>query len=147
PATALAKLSDEYWQGTLRASPTLATVVGDHRYDDQLEDNSPAATDREAARLRDVKARAEAIPAAQLDPADRITRDALILECRNGLDQISCGLDEWALDPFGGPQVELMNQGDIVVIRTPDDAAHYVTRCRKMGAYLDQHIANLTRGL
>ncbi len=36
-------LFDESWQTTLRLSPTLATAVGDYRYNDQLADESLAA--------------------------------------------------------------------------------------------------------
>ena len=47
----LAKLCDEYWQGYLRAYPTTATSLGDKRYDDRLDDVTPAGIASETRRL------------------------------------------------------------------------------------------------
>lgn len=147
PARDLTKLCDDYWQGYLRSHPVDATTVGDRRYDDRLEDNSPAGTARERARLNAVRARAQAIPESALAPGDRLTRTALMLETRNQLDEILCGFDQWVVDPGSGPQVGLMSLADYTVIATPADADHYVARARAMGPYMDQHVANLRRGL
>ena len=42
-ASQLGQLAAEYWDGRLRADPIEATLLGDHRFDDQLPDPSPAA--------------------------------------------------------------------------------------------------------
>jgi len=144
---ALARVCDEYWQGALKASPTTATSLGDHRYDALLEDNSPAGIDRERQRLEGVLAQARAVGEADLSNADKVTRSALILELQNGIDGIDCHLEDWVVDPLGGPQVGFMNLPDVTTIATPANAADYVKRCRAMGPFMDQHIANLQRGL
>jgi len=36
--TELNKLYEDYWEFTLKENPTTATYLGDHRYDDALED-------------------------------------------------------------------------------------------------------------
>jgi uncharacterized protein (DUF885 family) len=147
PSRALARLCDEYWQGRLEANPTMATSLGDHRYDARLEDISPAAIDRERGRLERVLAAARAIPEAGLSNGDRVTRSALIVEVQNGIDGIDCHSEDWVVDPLGGPQVSFMSLPDVTAILTPANAADFVRRCRAMGAYMDQHIANLERGL
>src|SRR5204863_2322014 len=38
---ALRSLGDRFWEGYLSAYPTWATVIGDRRFDDRLEDVSP----------------------------------------------------------------------------------------------------------
>src|SRR5262245_14847954 len=90
PARTLARLCDDYWQGQLKANPTSATALGDHRYDALLEDLSPAGIARERQRLERVLAAARAIPESPLPGGDRISRSALILEARNGIDGIDC---------------------------------------------------------
>ena len=147
PSAALVGICDEYWEGTLKASPVLATTIGDRRYDAQLADISPAGRLREQRRLEGVLARARAVDAAGLTPADRVTRSALILELENGLADLSCQADDWVVDPLGGPQVSFMNLPDVTSIQTPKHAADYVLRCRAIGPYMEQHIANLQRGL
>jgi uncharacterized protein (DUF885 family) len=143
----LAQICDEYWQGTLKAGPTTATSLGDHRYDAMLEDISPAGVELERRRLEGILARVRTVDERDLSSAERITRSALVLELQNGLDGIACHFEDWVVDPLGGPQVSFMNLPDITAIRTPRHAADYVLRCRAMGPYLDQHIANLQRGL
>ena len=143
----LAQICDEYWEGTLKASPTTATTLGDHRFDALLEDISPAGLQAEAARLEGVLKRVRSVDEAGLTPADRITRSALILELENGIAGLSCHFEDWVVDPLGGPQVSFMNLPDVTTIQTPKHASDYVLRCRAMGPYLDQHTANLKRGL
>ncbi len=143
----LARLCEEYWQGTLKASPTTATSLGDHRYDALLEDISPTGLELERQRLEGVLAQVRTVDERELAAADRVTRSALILELQNGLDGIACHVEDWVVDPLNGPQVAFMNLPDITAIRTPQHGADFVLRCRAMGPYLDQHIANLKGGL
>src|SRR6266536_4092758 len=76
----LAKLCDEYWQGYLQVHPTAATAIGDRRYDDRLEDNSPTGIARETHRLEGLLARARAVPVKDLPARERLDRAALIEE-------------------------------------------------------------------
>jgi len=48
PDTAVNAIADRFWEGLLRESPTTATVYGDERYSDLLDDPGPAG--RAAAR-------------------------------------------------------------------------------------------------
>jgi uncharacterized protein (DUF885 family) len=143
----LRKLADTYWQGTLEANPTWATSLGDRRYDDRLDDNSPAGIQRDTRRLEGALAQVEAIDPAGLDADSRLTRTALLVEIQEQLAYISCGFYDWVVDPLNGPQVDFMNLPDITTFDSPADGANYVKRCRAMGAYMDQHIANLRGGL
>src|SRR5262249_37808210 len=143
----LAKLCDEYWQGYLAAHPTSATSLGDTRYDDRLNDITPAGIEKEKTRLDDVLTRARAIDEKSLTPADRLTRTALITEVQGQLAEVSCGFEEWVVDPLGGPQVEFMSLADYTTIVAPADADKFVRRIWAMGGYLEDHVRNLERGL
>jgi len=147
PSEDLAKLCDRYWQGYLEANPTAATGLGDKRYDDRLEDISPAGVTKDRKRLESVAAAARSIDPEKLSQADRLTRDALIEEVDDQLAWYGCGFEQWVVDPLGGPQVQLMNLPDYTTIDTPKDAAAYVKRVRAMGPYLNDHVANLRDGL
>jgi uncharacterized protein (DUF885 family) len=146
PTEKLAKLCDEFWQGDLEESPLTATSIGDKRYDDRLDDITPRAIARTKKRMEGVLARAKAIPESSLGAADRLTRTALITEVEDRLAEMSCGFEEWTVDPLGGPQNEFMNVPQYTAIDTPQDGANYVKRVKLMGPYLDDQIANLRRG-
>ncbi len=147
PDPGLAKLCDEYWQGSLRAHPTYATAIGDRRYDDRLSDITPAGIDRERQRMEDVLARARAFDPAKLDAGDRLNRAALIETLEGHLANVSCHFEDWVVDPLGGPQVDFFNLADYTTIQTQEDARKFVARCRAMGRYVDDHVANLRSGL
>ena len=147
PSEPLAKLCDEFWQGYLAAHPTRATTLGDHRFDDQLEDNTTAGIERERQRLESTRQRATAIDERQLDPADRLTRSALILEAKNQLDDLTCHFEDWLVDPRSGPQTDFMSLPDLTPFIVAEDAQHYVARVKRMGPYVDQVVANLKRGI
>ncbi len=75
----LATLASDAWERTLELRPVLATMFGDERYDDQLEDPGPAGRAARRALAEDVLARARAIDPSGLDEEEAITRDLLIL--------------------------------------------------------------------
>ena len=120
---ALAKLCDSYWQGQLKASPTWATQLGDKRYDDRLDDNTPAGIAKDQKRLEGVLAAANAIDPGPLSETDRLTRTALMSSVQGQLDAISCHFEDWVVDPLGGPQVGFMSLADYTRIDTPRDGA------------------------
>jgi uncharacterized protein (DUF885 family) len=147
PSSDVTRLCAEYWEGHLEAHPTAATSIGDRRYDDKLEDNSPAGIEKDRKRLEGVLRRARAIPEAALGPAERLNRAALIEEVEGQIAALSCGFHEWSVDPLNGPQVEFMNLQDYTRIESVKDATNYTSRCRAMARYVDQHVANLKSGL
>jgi uncharacterized protein (DUF885 family) len=147
PSEPLARLCDEFWQGYLASHPTRATALGDHRFDDKLDDVTLAGIERERQRLESARTRATALDEQKLDPADRLTRSALILEAKNELDDLTCHFEDWLVDPRSGPQTDFMSLPDLTQFYVAGDAQKYVTRVKLMAPYVDQVIANLQRGL
>jgi uncharacterized protein (DUF885 family) len=78
-SAALADLAARTWERTLEASPTRATVLGDERYDDRLDDPGPAGRAARRAIAEDARAGALAIDPAGLSEEERISRDLLVL--------------------------------------------------------------------
>ena len=69
----LRALLREQWEWMMKRAPIWATTLGDHRFDDRLEDNSPAAIASGRAEVRDFLARSEKLPRASMSRADQIT--------------------------------------------------------------------------
>lgn len=147
PSKGLQALAKEYWEGRLRERPVFATVIGDRRYDDRLPDISPEGRARSGARLEALQARLRATRQGSLRGADRTTRSELEAVIAKELDYLRCNLEDWTVDPLEGPQVSLLNIESYQPIRTPEEGRAMVERWRGMGAYLDNHVANLRRGL
>ncbi|MDQ2965318.1 MAG: DUF885 domain-containing protein [Chloroflexota bacterium] len=145
--TALAELADEYWQAFLEFSPIAATSIGVRHFDDRLDDPSPEASGDQRRRLAAFGERAKAIDPGALEGADAVTRSALIDQITSDVAALETGLEEWAVDPIEGPQVEALDLEAIQSVSTPNDARAMVSRWRALGPWFDQHAANLRRGL
>ncbi len=142
----LEDLAKEYWQARLREDPLMATSFGDRRYDDRLQDITPAGRARREEEYESVIARCESIDETALQDRDRLARDSLLVDAKSMLEYASCLLEEWTVDPLNGPQVELQNVESYQPVRSVEEARAMVKRWRAMGPYLDEHMANLRRG-
>lgn len=145
PSEALRSLADQFWETYLETYPTWATVIGDRRFDDRLEDASPDAIESRLAWLDRTAAESSAIDSAALSDAERVTRQMLIDEAAGQAAALRTGMHDWTVDPLGGPTVSLLDLVDYQAIETPDDGRRMVARWRQIGPYLDQEGANLRR--
>ena len=147
PDTAVNAIADRFWEGMLRESPTTATVYGDERYDDLLDDPGPAG--RAAARALRERTLAEvaAIPATGLQVEERITRDMLEVVCELGIEQADARLDLLAsVDQMGGPQTLLPQMVQFQRADTPERVDRLVARLEAYGPFMDAYVALLAEG-
>jgi uncharacterized protein (DUF885 family) len=86
PHDQFAKVMDDHWAWYLETHPVEATARGVRRYDDRIADLSLAARDAQVRAERTFVTRLEAVPAAALDPADRVNRDVLLWMLRDDID-------------------------------------------------------------
>ncbi|HEX2572125.1 MAG TPA: DUF885 family protein [Polyangia bacterium] len=85
PDAQLDQLAREHIDATFAESPTTATWMGAHLYDDRLDDVSPEAIERRRVRLQSLSARLTALPDDRLDPLHRLDRALLGREVRRAL--------------------------------------------------------------
>ena len=141
PDTTLHRIAADYWEAFLERHPTYATAIGDRRFDDRLEDDSPAA--REAWRSQ-LDAFERALEGT--DSGDPTTRAALAEALSADRAHLDADLGAFNVDPMDGPQVGLLNIPSYQPIRSAGEADALLARWRAMPAYLDQAGANLRRG-
>ena len=144
-ARRLAALADAFWEEVLEANPTLATTLGDRRFDGRLDDVRPEALHAVRRQRHATAAAARAIDPGQLTPGERVTRQMLIDEAEGQAASIETGTIEWAVDPLGGPQTALPDLVDFQTIATPADGEAMVERWRAVGPHLVAIVENLRR--
>jgi uncharacterized protein (DUF885 family) len=142
--TPLARLAADYWDAWLAQHPTAATAFGDRRFDDRLEDHSPAA--REAWRQQLTTFESRLRDGAMADDAEDVTRAALAEALIADRAFLDADLEAFNVDPMDGPQVALLNIPSFQPARTGDEARALLARWRAMPTYLDRAAANLRRG-
>ena len=143
----LERLADDFWAGWLAAHPIAATSIGERRHDDRLDDPSPEGRARRRRELLDLLARAGAIGRDGLDEAAKTTLDALLGEVSGEIAAIDAGLEDWTVDPLEGPHVLALDLEAFQPVATVEQGRQMVERWRALGAWIDQHAANLRLGL
>jgi uncharacterized protein (DUF885 family) len=137
PISPISELSDRFWEGILELNPTTATVYGDERYDDRLEDPSPAGRAKARRLMESTKAEAEAIPADGLSIEDRITRDMLIVIADLSVEEDEQGTHRLrVVDQIGGPQTLLPQLCSFQSADTPERLERFLARLRAYPAYM-----------
>jgi uncharacterized protein (DUF885 family) len=147
PQKYLNGLAAEYWENFLASNPIFATAIGVRKYDDKLPDLTIGARRREREQFKSIIDRCSGINENALADLDKLTRSALLFEAQSQLDYSLCELEDWTVDPLGGPQVDLLNIESFQPIRTFREAQSMIKRWMAIGKYVDDHIANLKRGL
>lgn len=140
-------LADEYWQHQLRLNPTTALLLGEHQYDDQMEDLSRGAEDDAIATYESIAERAAAIDPASLSKADRVTRGVLLWEARSKASELQARFAEFDVNPSMGMHVELPQT--VAQIRLPgaEEAAAIVRKWSRIQDTFQQAVHRLRQGV
>jgi len=129
---ALLDLSQQYWDTLLEANPTLATMLGDHRFDDRIEDVSVDAEHRLRGRWSSILERLASIDRAGLGIDDRITHGQLSLELGDAIAGIDQRLVELQSDQMTGLHVVLLQSAPTMSAPDADSAGKLVERFRQI---------------
>ena len=131
----------------LEFRPTEATLHGDHRYDDRIEDVSVDAEARQRATWLEIRAAVDAIDPAGLDPAGRVTRQLLRAELTQAVEAIDVRETELRYDQNTGFHAELFVVAPQIKAPTPESARALLERHRQIPTLLDQVVDRLRAGL
>ena len=143
----LERLAQEYWDYALSPSPTNAFLLGDHRFDDQMERASRQHEDEQIARFDEFATAAEAISHLGLSPDEQVTRGVLIEEASGRADELRSRLAEFDVSPSWGVHIMLPQITGQLPIADEEQADAIVTKWSKLGALFDDLIHRLRQGM
>ncbi len=118
PDEPLRALAEEYWEALLEASPTTATLLGDHRYDDRIEEFSTAAEAGLRARWESILDRVSSVDQSRLGVDDAVTHGQLTAEVRDAIALIDTRMVELGSDQMTGFHVGLLQS--LPLMSAPD---------------------------
>jgi uncharacterized protein (DUF885 family) len=147
PGELLSSLARAYWDERLAADPLEATELGDHRFDDKVPDESPEGLAKHREALGRLAESVAGFKTETLGESDRVTRALLAGQIDADIAQLSCGLEEWAVDAREGPQVVYLRLPELQPVHRIAEGRALATRWGKIGEAIDQETANLRRGL
>jgi uncharacterized protein (DUF885 family) len=140
------RLSKEFLKAYLRAHPSDATCIGEHRYDHELEDMSRAAIDAELASCTSYLERLEGVDETKLSRDNRIDaeilKNAIRFEMLEAEDLRSSETDPMLYTSFLGNSIYYLLARDFAPLGTRLDAA--ADRLAKFPAAIEQAMKNLS---
>lgn len=146
----LDQIATDYWDLTLEFSPTFATLIGDHRFDDRIEDHSESAEAAHRDRLGGIRDRLDRLGSEHLIGQDLVTARILAAEIDDAVRLIDLGLTELRSDQMDGPHVGLLMSAPQLAAATPEHAAALLDRFVQVPASLasaaDRFRAGAARG-
>jgi uncharacterized protein (DUF885 family) len=131
-STALADLCARTWERTLELNPTMATICGDERFDDRLDDLGPAGRAARRALAEEARAGALAIDPADLDDEERISRDLVTLIAEHEIEEDALRAD---LIPFWGQQGHQSLLPELVHLQKADTPERLERLLARIAAY------------
>jgi len=135
-------LADRFWEAILELNPTTATMYGDERYGDQLEDPSAAGRARARELMERTLVEATAIDTDGLPTEDRITRDMLKVIAELNIEEDDQQLHQLrVVDQMSGPQQILPQMTQFQPADTPDRLEAFLGRLRAYPAFMAANIA------
>src|SRR5450755_1840383 len=117
----LLSLFDEEWQYVLRTSPEWATMLGDSRYNDRLSDVSPEFFQSDLAQKRKFLTRFEAIDPAGFSRQDALSRELMMRELRQNIEEAKFKHWEMPVNQMGGLHLELPDLVSLTRFKTVAD--------------------------
>jgi uncharacterized protein (DUF885 family) len=143
----LRELADRYWQALLERHPMWATSLGDHRFDDRLDDLSEGGRGKWQKTLNSLLADLRRLPAERLLAEDRLTRDLLERSVRDSLLKLRCCEHCMPLDPLYGPHIQF----PLILVSHPfrnaADFHAYIARLRAFPQQMADTIENMRLGI
>ena len=146
-AADLAELIDDSWEFDLRESPTFATRVGDHRFNDQLSRQSIPDQKRKLREKQAFLTRWSSIDRGTLNAADRVNYDIF---GRLLNDEIAEYEFEMYLIPISnrwGFHVAFPELPNEVPLKTPKDYENYIARLRQFPRLTNENIDLMRSGI
>ena len=144
---ALHRLLDEQWQYTLRTSPEFASILGDRRYNDRLSDVSQRAIDRNNAKTREFLRRFEAIDTTGFPEQEKLNRDLMVLNLREGVESEKFREWEMPVTQFSGVHIDLPQLVTSLPFATVKDYTDYVARLKQVPRLFRQTTAQMRKGM
>jgi uncharacterized protein (DUF885 family) len=140
-------LFEEQYQSDLKAHPERATSIGDYRYNDQLDDYSPAAYQRQEAADQSFLSRLNAISTAGLPEQDKLSHEVMQRSLTQRIANFKFKEYEMQVNQMEGPQVRLADMPLAVPLDSVKHYEDYIARLHQIPRALSEAEDTLRAGM
>jgi len=144
---ALNDLLAERWEYTLRTSPIYASMLGDKRWNDKLDDFSQKAIDEDLEQSRKFLARFEAIDTTGFPEQEALNKTLMVRDLRNDLDGAKFKGWEMPVSQFGGVHLNMPQLVTVLSFQTVKDYDDYIARLKQIPRSFDENVIQMRKGM
>src|SRR5277367_910193 len=144
---ALNDLLHEQWEYTMRTSPIYASILGDKRFNDKLDDYSQAAIDDNLEQTRLFLTRFEAIDTTGFPEQETLNKALMIRDLKMGLEGARFKTWEMPVNQENGIHIDAPQLVSILSFQNVKDYEDYTTRLKLLPVLFDQTIVQMRKGL
>ncbi len=137
----------DYWEFVLKHNPTFATYIGDHRYNDALEDLSEESLFAQSDYFKDLLAKTEMVDETSLTGENSLNRKLLINTLSNHVRMFQYKTHYIPLDHMQGPHIDFPQIIEFHPFKTHKDIDDYISRLKAFPCQIDQVIELLQKGI
>jgi uncharacterized protein (DUF885 family) len=138
---ALNDLLHERWEYSMRTSPIYASILGDKRYNDKLDDFSQAAIDDDLEQSRRFLGRFEAIDTAGFPEQEALNQQLMVRDLKMSLEGARFKPWEMPVNQSSGIHIDAPQLVSILSFENVKDYEDYITRLKLLPILFDQTIA------
>ncbi len=144
---ALELLMEDFWEGQVRASPLAATLWGENRYRDRVDDLSPQALAARVARLDQAIAALGEIDPRDLSPANREHYEAFEWMLAHERRNLDFGTRFFTITSLGGWHTRFADLIRATPYSSERDYRDLLARLAGFGPYARQNVDLLRMGM
>ena len=144
---ALNDLLAERWEYTLRTSPIFASILGDKRWNDKLDDFSQKAIDDDLDQSRRFVARFEAIDITGFPEQEALNKTLMVRDLRLSLEEARFKPWEMPVSQFGGVHIDLPQLVSLLSFQSVKDYDDYISRLKQMPRLFDENVIQMRKGM
>ncbi len=144
---ALNDLLHERWEYTMRTSPIYASILGDKRYNDKLDDFSQQAIDDDLAQTRIDLARFEAIDTTGFPEQEALNKLLMVRDLKMSLEGARFKPWEMPVSQEGGIHIDAPQLVSILSFTSVKDYEDYITRLKLLSRLFDETTVQMRKGM
>jgi uncharacterized protein (DUF885 family) len=144
---ALNDLLAERWEYTLRTSPIYASILGDKRWNDKLDDFSQKAIDDDLEQSKKYLARFEAVDAAGFPEQEALNKTLMVRDLRMALEGARFKPWEMPVSQVNGLPIELPELVTVLSFQSVKDYDDYISRLRQFPRVFDETMIQMRKGM
>lgn len=144
---ALNDLLAERWEYTLRTSPIYASILGDKRWNDKLDDFSQKAIDDDLEQSKKFLARFEAIDTTGFPEQEALNKTLMVRDLQMSVDGARFKNWEMPVSQFGGVHIDLPQLVSLLSFESVKDYDDYISRMKLMPRLFDENMIQMRKGM